>query len=230
MIELIDVEKTYRKGSVEIGALRGVSLSVERHGLVSVCGPSGCGKTTLLNMIGLLDEPTRGTIRLFGRDTATLRAAERARVRGRSIGFVFQSFNLISTMTAWRNVSLPLKYMRVPRRTRRELSINALAAVGLADRIDHFPSELSGGQEQRVAIARSLVIDPQLVLADEPTGNLDSSASEDILRLFTHLRDDGKTLLMVTHDPLVSAHADRVLTMSDGCIRSDQLTESCSHD
>jgi len=206
MIQLIEVTKVYEKGNLEVQALREVSLSIGEGGLISVRGPSGCGKSTLLNMIGLLDKPTRGCIKLFGRDTRLLRSKERARIRAKSIGFVFQSFNLIPTLSAWRNVALPLQYSRIHKQAQKERAARALAAVGLEDRANHFPSELSGGQEQRVAIARSLVIDPRLVLADEPTGNLDSSASADVMELFHNLREDGKTILVVTHDPSVSGH------------------------
>jgi putative ABC transport system ATP-binding protein len=166
--------------------------------------------------------PAQGTIRLFGRDTRSLRRVEKARLRGLSIGFVFQSYNLTPTLTALRNVSLPLEYARVPREERRCRSLQALEAVGLKDRAEHYPGELSGGQEQRVAIARSLVIDPQVILADEPTGNLDSEATESLMQQFTSLSAEGKTILTVTHDPVVASYADRILTLNDGCIVSDK--------
>ena len=221
MIRLTDVSKTYSKGRVDVQALRAVTLRVPESSFATVSGPSGSGKTTLLNMIGLLDDPSSGTIRLLDHDLSSLDRRERARFRGRTIGFVFQSFNLISTLTAWRNVALPLKYAGIARTKRRRRALDALGAVGLADRVDHLPAELSGGEEQRVAIARSLVIEPKLLLADEPTGNLDTESGHEIMRQFAGLHENGATILIVTHDPLVTPYADRHVTMRDGRIVTD---------
>ena len=221
MIELKDVTKTYAKGRLDVNALRGVTIQVNEGEFVSIQGPSGSGKTTLLNTIGLLDEPTSGSLCLFGRETTDLGRRERARFRGTTIGFVFQSFNLISSLKAWQNVALPLKYAGIGRTDRRQRASKALERMGLADRAEHYPSELSGGEEQRVAIARSLVIDPKVVLADEPTGNLDSESGHGVMAQFVALNDLGTTLVVVTHDPLVAPYAKRHITMLDGCVNTD---------
>jgi len=221
MIELMDVMKTYVKGRLDVDALRGVTIQVNEGEFVSIQGPSGSGKTTLLNMIGLLDEPTSGRISLFGRVTTDLGRRAQARFRGTTVGFVFQSFNLISSLKAWQNVALPLKYAGVSRAERKQRALEALERIGLADRAEHHPAELSGGEEQRVAIARSLAIDPKLVLADEPTGNLDSESGHDVMAQFAAVNALGTTLVVVTHDPLVAPYARRHISMLDGRVNTD---------
>ena len=224
MIRLTEVTKTYAKGRLRVRALRGVTLHVAEHDFIAIQGPSGSGKTTLLNLIGLLDDPTSGAIWMFERDVSVLNRRERARLRGRTIGFVFQSFNLIPHLNAWRNVALPLRYAGVGRSERRSRALDVLASVGLQDRIAHLPAELSGGEEQRVAIARSLVIDPKVILADEPTGNLDTETSSAVMARFGRLHDNGRTLLVVTHDPAALPHASRHVSIRDGAISAGSNT------
>ncbi|MCU1353617.1 MAG: ABC-type transport system, involved in lipoprotein release, ATPase component [Acidimicrobiales bacterium] len=216
VIELVDVGKTYRSGSLEVAALRGVSLVIEQDELVAVIGPSGSGKSTLMHIIGCLDVPTSGTYRLAGRDVESLGENQLAEVRNRRIGFVFQQFNLLASLSAWRNVELPLIYAGIDRRERRARALEALDQVGLADRADHKPGELSGGQQQRVAVARALVTEPSLILADEPTGNLDSVSSADVLGLLTDLHASGRTIVLITHEQEVAARADRTVLIRDG--------------
>jgi ABC-type lipoprotein export system ATPase subunit len=219
MIELIEVSRTYRKGGVEIRAVDGASLAIGRGEFVAITGPSGSGKSTLMNIIGLLDRPDSGTCLLDGRDAGTLSADELARTRNERIGFVFQSFHLMPRTTALENVELPLVYS--DRRSTRGLGRHALERVGLADRADHTPGELSGGQQQRVAIARAIVLEPDIILADEPTGNLDSNTSGEIMDLFGRLNAQGTTIIVVTHDPEVARHARRSVAIVDGRIHSD---------
>ncbi len=216
ILRLEDVGKTYRSGSLEVAAVRGVTLTVQEGEFVSVTGPSGSGKSTLMHIIGCLDTPTTGSYHLAGEDVSTMRESALADVRNRRIGFVFQQFNLLSTMSAWRNVELPLVYAGLPRAERKRRAIDALTRVGLADRVDHRPGELSGGQQQRVSVARALVTDPQLILADEPTGNLDSAATADVLDLFDELQAQGRTIVLITHEHDVSARAQREVQMRDG--------------
>ncbi len=216
ILRLEDVGKTYRSGSLEVAAVRGVTLTVQEGEFVSVTGPSGSGKSTLMHIIGCLDTPTTGSYHLAGEDVSTMRESALADVRNRRIGFVFQQFNLLSTMSAWRNVELPLVYAGLPRAERKRRAIDALTRVGLADRVDHRPGELSGGQQQRVSVARALVTDPQLILADEPTGNLDSAATADVLDLFDELQAQGRTIVLITHEHDVSARAQREVHMRDG--------------
>jgi putative ABC transport system ATP-binding protein len=216
ILRLEDVGKTYRSGSLEVAAVRGVTLTVREGEFVSVMGPSGSGKSTLMHIIGCLDTPTTGSYHLAGEDVSTMRESALADVRNRRIGFVFQQFNLLSTMSAWRNVELPLVYAGLPRAERRRRAVDALTRVGLADRVDHRPGELSGGQQQRVSVARALVTDPQLILADEPTGNLDSTATADVLDLFDELQAQGRTIVLITHEHDVSARAQREVHMRDG--------------
>ena len=218
ILRLTDVGKTYRSGSLEVEAVRGVSLTVTEGELVSIMGPSGSGKSTLMHIIGCLDVPTTGSYLLAGEDVGTMRESQLADVRNRRIGFVFQQFNLLATMSAWRNVELPLVYAAVPRADRRRRAVEALTKVGLADRIDHRPGELSGGQQQRVSVARALVTDPQLILADEPTGNLDSASTADVLDLFDELHAQGRTIVLITHEHDVAARAQRAVHMRDGMI------------
>jgi ABC-type lipoprotein export system ATPase subunit len=222
VIELVDVRRTYRKGTEEIRALDGVSLTIGQGEFVAVMGPSGSGKSTLMNVLGLLDTPDSGAYLLDGKDVRTLTADQRATIRNERIGFVFQAFHLLHRTTAVENVELPLVYSE--RRETNGLGRKALERVGLGDRATHFPNELSGGQQQRVAIARALVQEPALVLADEPTGNLDSTSSEEILEIFRTLNRNGTTVVVITHDIGVARHADRIVSIVDGRIRADAGT------
>jgi putative ABC transport system ATP-binding protein len=221
VIDLVDAVKVYRSGSLEVPALRGVSLAVQRGEMVAIMGPSGSGKSTLMHILGCLDVLTSGTYRLAGQDVSAMSEVELAAVRNRQIGFVFQQFNLLGSLTAWRNVELPLVYAGVPTAQRHRRAVEALERVGLGDRVEHRPGELSGGQQQRVAVARALVTDPALVLADEPTGNLDSAATEDILELLAQVHDQGRTVVLITHEADVAAAAARVVRMRDGLLESD---------
>ncbi len=222
LLELRGITKTYRLGrDVRVPALRGVDLVVERGELVAIMGPSGSGKSTLMNVIGCLDVPDAGTYRLAGTDVGSLSDDRLAALRNRSIGFVFQTFNLLPRLDAVQNVELPLVYGG-DGSGRRARALAALEMVGLADRTRHRPSELSGGQQQRVAIARALLNDPDLVLADEPTGNLDSRSSEEILGILQRMNDEGRTIVMVTHEPDIAAHCRRIVRMRDGVVWSDE--------
>ncbi|QYN37178.1 ABC transporter ATP-binding protein [Pseudonocardia sp. DSM 110487] len=221
VIELRDVAKIYGSGDTVVRAVDGVDLVVERGDYVAVMGASGSGKSTLMNIIGCLDLPTRGRYALDGVDTRRLDERRQALIRNRKIGFVFQSFNLIPRTTALRNVELPMAYARVRTPERRSRALRALEQVGLGDRLHHRPSELSGGQQQRVAIARAIATDPVLLLADEPTGALDSRSTDEVLALFGDLNADGRTLVVITHEEQVARRAKRVLHMKDGRIVSD---------
>jgi putative ABC transport system ATP-binding protein len=223
VIELHDIRKVYRTGSIEVEALRGVSLTIEKGEYVAIMGPSGSGKSTLMHILGCLDVPTSGSYLLGGEDVGGMDEIDLAEVRNRRIGFVFQQFNLLPSLTAVRNVELPLSYAAIPRARRRALAEAALARVGLADRMDHRPGELSGGQQQRAAVARALASDPQLLLADEPTGNLDSTATEDVLGLFEELHQQGRTVVLITHEAEVAARAARTIRVRDGQIVADEL-------
>jgi putative ABC transport system ATP-binding protein len=224
VVDVHDVHKTYRMGSVSVPALRGVSLRVQRGEYVAIMGASGSGKTTLMNILGCLDAPTSGTYRLNGMDVRGIDEDTLSDLRNRFIGFVFQSFNLIPRTRAIANVELPLSYGGVARRLRRERAMAAMEAVGLADRIDHAPAELSGGQQQRVAIARALVTNPAMILADEPTGNLDTASGSEVLALFEDLSATGRTIILITHEEEVARHARRVIRMRDGLIIDDSRT------
>jgi len=223
IIEMHDVRKTYATGAVEVEALRGVSLTIGDGEFVAIAGPSGSGKSTLMHILGCLDVPTSGSYRLAGGDVGTLPESHLAMIRNRRIGFVFQQFNLLASMTALRNVELPLAYAGVPRQERRERAAESLARVGLADRMTHRPGELSGGQQQRVAVARALVTGPSLILADEPTGNLDSASSADVLGLFTELHAAGRTIVLITHEHDIAARAQRTVLMHDGAVAEGVL-------
>ncbi|MEO6413423.1 MAG: ABC transporter ATP-binding protein [Pedococcus sp.] len=216
ILRLTEVSKTYATGSLEVAALREVSFTVEAGDYVAIMGPSGSGKSTLMHILGCLDVPTSGVYELAGQDVTGLSEGELAQIRNARIGFVFQQFNLLPTLSAWRNVALPLCYSGTPATERRERAVAALERVGLGDRIDHRPGELSGGQQQRVAIARALVTDPSLLLADEPTGNLDSASTEDVLRLLDELSASGRTIALITHEADVAARAGRTLRIRDG--------------
>ena len=217
VIELERVTKVYRTGTISVAALRGVSLSIEQGEYVAIIGPSGSGKSTLMHILGCLDVPTSGEYRFAGEDVASMNERELASIRNRRIGFVFQQFHLLSSMSAWRNVELPLLYRNA--RDRKQTALNALAQVGLTARVQHRPNQLSGGQQQRVAIARALVTDPTMILADEPTGNLDSKASREVLDILTGLNKSGHTIVLITHDPNVANVAERVVEMGDGHLR-----------
>jgi putative ABC transport system ATP-binding protein len=228
IIRLRDLTRRYDMGGETIHALRGVSLDIQRNEYVAIMGPSGSGKSTMMNLIGCLDTPSSGEYWLNGQEVSRLSDNELARVRNREIGFVFQTFNLLPRATALHNVELPLVYAGVPTKIRREQAARALTQVGLAERMDHKPNELSGGQRQRVAIARALVNQPSILLADEPTGNLDSVTSEEIMRVFGELHAAGQTVVMVTHEPDIAACAARIVTLRDGRIETDCLTRGAA--
>jgi putative ABC transport system ATP-binding protein len=215
--------REYDMGSEVVRALRGVDLQIRRNEYVAVMGPSGSGKSTLMNLIGCLDTPTSGEYWLNGQKVSDLADDDLARIRNKEIGFVFQTFNLLPRASALHNVELPLIYAGLGSRERRERAAQALGRVGLADRMDHKPNELSGGQRQRVAIARALVNNPSILLADEPTGNLDSTTSQEIMAVFRDLHSQGQTVVVVTHEADIAAHAARVVTLRDGLVATDQL-------
>jgi putative ABC transport system ATP-binding protein len=224
VIELHEISKEYHLGTQTVHALRGVDMTVEDGEFTAIMGPSGSGKSTMMNMIGCLDQPTAGVYRLDGINVSQMSDDELAQVRNRRIGFVFQQFNLLPRTPAVKQVELPLMYAGYGRKERRERAENALSAVGLGDRMDHRPDELSGGQQQRVAIARALVTQPSIILADEPTGNLDSVSGEEVLAIFDELNGRGITVVFVTHDPEVSERARRVVWLRDGLIVSDKAS------
>jgi putative ABC transport system ATP-binding protein len=225
VIETQGLGKVYSPGTeAEVVALKGIDMRIARGDFVAIMGPSGSGKSTLMNLIGCLDTPSSGMYACDGVDVSTLDAEELAGLRRDKIGFVFQGFNLLPRMSALDNVAMPLGYARIPVAERRTLAQEALASVGLAERARHLPSELSGGQQQRVAIARALINKPPILLADEPTGALDSKTGEEILALFKRLRDDDHTVILITHDPEVAAHADRIYVMHDGELHPEGAT------
>ncbi len=225
VIELTGLTKTHSSGDLTVQAVRDCSLVVREGEFVAIMGASGSGKTTLLGILGLLDRPTTGSYRLAGEEVATLGEARRARIRGERIGFVFQAYNLIPRATAYKNVELPLVYAGVRAPERRSRVFEALAEVGLAERTGHVPTQLSGGEQQRVAIARALVVQPSVVLADEPTGNLDSASEKDVLAMLARLHDRGVTIVMVTHSREVAEHASRIVLFGDGLIIADDIVE-----
>ena len=220
-LELRDVVKTYEMGTEKVHALRSVSLDIARNEFVAIMGPSGSGKSTLMNVIGCLDVPTSGTYSLEGQMVADKSESELAEIRNRLIGFVFQTFNLIPRADIFHNVELPLIYGGMPKSERRELAERAIERVGLADRMKHRPNELSGGQRQRVAIARALVFNPSIILADEPTGNLDTKTGDEIMSMFDELHAAGQTIILITHEDYIAQHALRTIRLKDGMIESD---------
>lgn len=223
LIEMSGLGKTYQMGDSKVHALREVDLTINEGEFVAIMGPSGSGKSTLMNMIGCLDRPSRGLWRLNGEEIGSLSDDKLAEIRNRTVGFIFQNFNLLSRSTALKNVELPLLYRGQNRHQRTELATQALEKVGLGNRVHHKPKELSGGQQQRVAIARALVGDPKIILADEPTGNLDSRSGLEIMALLQDLNQQGRTLIMVTHDPAIAEQCRRVVRLLDGKVVSDQL-------
>jgi putative ABC transport system ATP-binding protein len=225
VIELVDVTKTYHTGDVPLRALAGVSLRVDQGEFLAIMGASGSGKSTLMNIVGCLDRPTTGSYVLAGRHVSGMSRTELARTRNRALGFVFQQFNLLSRTSALENVELPLEYAGVPSRERRRRATTALERVGLGDRLRHNPNQLSGGQQQRTAIARALVNDPKVILADEPTGALDSRTSIDVMAIFQELWRSGITVVLVTHEADVAAFASRVVVMRDGRVLSDTIQD-----
>jgi putative ABC transport system ATP-binding protein len=224
VIEVNDVTKTYELGDIVVRALRGVSVEIERGEYVAIMGPSGSGKSTLMHIVGCLDMPSTGSYRINGLDVRGLDEDDLSDLRNRYIGFVFQAFNLIPRTRALANVALPLQYAGMPKADRVKRAKTALAMVGLSDRADHLPSELSGGQQQRVAVARALVTNPALILADEPTGNLDSHSTHEVLGVFEHLNRQGRTIVLITHEEEVAAHAKRIIRVRDGRIVADERT------
>ena len=223
VVEAKGLTKVYQMGDVEVHALRGLYINISEREVISIVGPSGSGKSTLMNMLGCLDRPTSGSYLLDGEQVSDLTDDQLAEIRSRKVGFVFQSYNLLSRTTALSNVELPLRYQGgISTRKRRELAIEALEAVGLGDRIKHRPNELSGGQQQRVAMARALVSNPSIIMADEPTGNLDSNSGKEIMELLLNLnREKGICLIIVTHDPEIAALTDRIVTIKDGVVVED---------
>ena len=216
------VAKTYEIGPISVRALRGVSLQIDRGDFIAIMGSSGSGKSTLMNILGCLDVPSAGSYEIDGIDVRDLDEDDLADLRNGKIGFVFQSYNLVARTTALANVELPLAYAGVDRTARRSRAVQALTSVGMAERLHHQPSELSGGQQQRVAVARALVTNPTMILADEPTGNLDSRSTEDVLRIFARLNSEGRTIVLITHEPDVAEQARRVITLADGRIVEDR--------
>jgi putative ABC transport system ATP-binding protein len=226
MVRLTDVVKVYRIGTVTVTALKGVSLAVEAGTFIAIMGPSGCGKSTLLNILGCLDRPTSGSVEIDGMEVAKMGKAELAAMRNRKIGFIFQTFHLLHNATALANVMLPFLYSDFPKSQRKARALELLRSVGLEERAHHKPFELSGGQQQRVAIARALANRPKLILADEPTGNLDSRSGLEIMALLERLNHEGMTILMVTHDPQLGAHAERIIHLKDGrMLREERVKE-----
>jgi putative ABC transport system ATP-binding protein len=225
IITLENISKTYYLGKVQVPALRSITLSIKENEYVALMGPSGSGKSTLMNLLGCLDTPTGGKYMLNGQDVSRMSDDELAEIRNREIGFVFQNFNLLPRLTAQENVALPLVYSGIAKNKRDEKAGVMLNKVGLADRMDHRPNEISGGQGQRVAVARALINDPAIILADEPTGNLDSKTSHDIMALFSEIHREGNTVILVTHEEAIAQHAHRIIRLIDGEVASDEYNE-----
>src|SRR3954447_9347616 len=228
IIHMAGIKKIYDTGKVKVEALKGVDLEIHKGELVAIVGPSGSGKSTLMNLLGCLDTPSEGEYELGGENVAGVTRDQLAEIRNRRVGFVFQNFNLLPHISSLENVELPMLFGGMPVRQRRERATELLTRVGLGDRVEHKPTELSGGQMQRVAIARALAMEPDIVLADEPTGNLDSSAGGDIMSIFTDLWQQGRTLVIITHDPALARRASRVVEIHDGRITSDQATNAAA--
>lgn len=222
LIEVTNLKKTYQLGDIEVPAVRGIDMSIEKNEYLAIMGPSGSGKSTLMNIIGCLDVPTEGSYILDSKDVSKLNDDELAEIRNRKIGFVFQTFNLLPRADALHNVELPLIYSGLPRAKRKEMAEDALNKVGLGDRMHHKPNELSGGERQRVAIARALVNNPAIILADEPTGNLDSNTGEEIMEIFEQIHAGGNTIILITHEEYIANHSNRVVRLLDGLIQSDE--------
>lgn len=222
VIDIQGITKTYVNGKLSVPVLHGIDLQVNKGEFVSIMGPSGSGKSTFMNILGCLDRPTTGSYRLNGDEVATLSDDELAFVRNKQIGFVFQSFNLLTKLTALENVALPMIYAGMDKKSRNERAAALLSSVGLGDRMDHLPSELSGGQRQRVAIARALANNPAIIMADEPTGNLDSKSTIDVMNIFRGLYDEGRTIILVTHEPEIATYASRNVVLRDGLIVEDK--------
>lgn len=225
LIEIKDLEKIYKLGTVEVPALRGLDLAIDSNEYVAIMGPSGSGKSTLMNILGCLDTPTKGKYDFSGEDVSQMNDDQLASIRNKRIGFVFQTFNLLPRATALHNVELPLIYSGVSSVKRKELAREALEKVALGDRVEHKPNELSGGQRQRVAIARALVNNPSIILADEPTGNLDTKTGEEIMEIVRLLHEQGNTVILVTHEAYIAEHARRIIRLRDGLIESDETIE-----
>jgi putative ABC transport system ATP-binding protein len=225
LIEVQDLRKTYQLGDIEVPAVRGINMGIDQNEYVAIMGPSGSGKSTLMNIIGCLDVPSDGSYILDSRDVSKMNDDELAEIRNRKIGFVFQTFNLLPRADALHNVELPLIYSGTARSSRRKMAEEALDKVGLGDRMHHKPNELSGGQRQRVAIARALVNDPAIILADEPTGNLDSNTGEEIMEIFEQLHVSGNTIILITHEEYIAKHSQRVVRLLDGLIQSDDRVQ-----
>jgi len=225
VIQVRDVRKTYELGDIAVHALRGISVEIEHGEYVAIMGPSGSGKSTLMHILGCLDTPTEGSYRLNGVDIRGVDEDDLSDLRNRYIGFVFQSFNLVPRTRTLANVALPLQYAGLSKAERNDRAMRALAWVGLTDRADHLPSELSGGQQQRAAVARALVMNPALILADEPTGNLDSHSTAEVLDVFEHLNRQGRTIVLITHEADIAAHARRVIRLRDGRVVADDRTD-----
>lgn len=226
LINIKSLEKIYKLGAVEVPALRGIDLGIDSNEYVAIMGPSGSGKSTLMNIIGCLDTPTAGLYDFGGEDVSQMNDDQLASIRNKKIGFVFQTFNLLPRATALHNVELPLIYSGIPSSKRKELARQALESVGLGDRVDHKPNELSGGQRQRVAIARALVNNPSIILADEPTGNLDTKTGEEIMEIVQSLYEQGNTVILVTHEAYIADHANRIIRLRDGLIESDEIKKN----
>ena len=223
MLEIKEIKKIYQMGKVKVEALRGVSFYIDKGEFVAIMGPSGSGKSTLMHIIGCLDQPTEGSFIIGGKDVSKLNDDRLAEIRNKSIGFVFQQFNLLSRTSILHNVEIPLIYAGLKTKQRREMAKQALVSVGLGDRVKHKPNEISGGEKQRAAIARALVNNPLIILADEPTGNLDTKTGEEIMKIFYKLHQQGNTVIMVTHEAEVSRHAHRIIHLRDGLIEKDEV-------